>query len=253
MSNGRSHDQWASFFDQHYRSGDGRSQAVLIPTVGMQASQPGAPNPPAPPPTRASVAPLALWLTSRWSDIHTRGPLYGRLSSLNWAPDLNSRFLQVSYEALTPSTVQRGVIAGENFFAQCVTAYVRSLGQLGLTLMRYLFHGGYGGGIGERTVLDPVSSAERMAFENQVATWGMTNGSPGRSPGPGLPANGLPYGLPQNPRPGIGTHKDRIAAIYRIVRDVADGHPFEFDRTSQTAGIVEPSSGGPPPYLFRWF
>ena len=267
-------ENWQDFFLWHYTSGPGQNQAVLVSNIGRTppvrpnstAPPPGPANRPppipqyttiAPPPTQARIAPLARWLLYRWEHIHRGSTLAQRLGTLRWRPNTTSPQYRSSFNVLSrngsipPNSgghrESSGVRAGEHFFAGCVTAYVLSLGEISLPLIRSLCHGDFGGGIGETTTLDPLSNAEEVAFKNKIRNWGMINASPGPSPGPNLPSNGLPYGQPVNPRAGIGNHKARIAAIHRLVVDGQDSSHLR-----NTAGIVE-THAGPPPYLFRWF
>ena len=237
---------WRAYFEWYYQSEYGRSQQVVFSD------------------SRANVAPFARWLLARWDRLSSEGdPLSQKLRRVGWYPPRTAtdRDYVASYQVLTadgnipPGRAERAEIAreseaaraGQRYFAARVHAYKHSLGQLGFRLMRHLFSGSYGGGIGETSIIHPLGPDEQSAFRVEVRTWGEINGSPGPSPGPGLPANGLPYGPPARPPAGLGGHKDRITAIYQIVVE-GEGDAAHY----RSAGIQRPHAG-PPPYTFRWF
>jgi hypothetical protein len=191
------------------------------------------------------VAPLALWLLSRWRSVidATQHPDFHRnLQTVGWWPDLTNRSADADYRessqvldssgarrtSLQSGPAAQGMWRGRCFFARRTWAFglkVNDLGELfkrhicgGQTVGQYL---GTAGGVTIRR----LNAAEYTDMRNQLRAWGELN-QRGR----------LPYG---GSRPNVPQLADRVRAMYRVVHE---GRRSEIPAT----GLISGSTAGAP-------
>lgn len=232
---------WNSYYQWYYQH-HGRTQIVVVGN------------------TRANVALLAFWVLCRWSWLHNSGSELSRaLRTAGWYPNRSQTdsnytdsFMvltsggQVRPGILGEEDLERlGIRAGQRYFAALTREYIRSITMLGENMRRHLF-ARYSG-------IVPLQAAERESLVNTVNAWDIININ--SCPWHGIPDIGLPYGSPIRYRRIVGSHRERIQTIVRLMRYTQE-HPGEEapDDLSRDAGFYVNYVGeGQTPYMRPWF
>jgi hypothetical protein len=190
------------------------------------------------------VAPLALWLLSRWAsviDSHRHEDFHRNLERVGWWPQMNSRASDSTYcgssQVLNSSGAMRtarsgpevvtGKDQGRYFFAHRTWAFGLHLNDLGEKFKRFVYGGttvgqylGTAGGVS----IPSLTAAERTNFEFDLIAWGELN------------RGTLPYPAP---RANVGSVSERVRAMYRyVIGNEAN------DTNRANAGLRGPSSIG---------